>query len=47
MEWNWEYKATILKLNEDVKAYIDTIDNEQEFQQLTLWSDALHFLMLY
>lgn len=31
-------KATILKSNEDVKAYIDTIDNEQEFQQLTLWS---------
>lgn len=31
-------KATILKSIEDTKLFIDTVEMEQEFQQLTLWS---------
>lgn len=31
-------KATILKSIEDTKSFIDTVEMEQEFQQLTLWN---------
>ena len=31
-------KATILKSVEDTKSFIDTVEMEQGFQQLTLWN---------